>query len=268
MVLVTGASRGIGAATARWLAGAGANLVLVARDGDGLRQVATDACAVGVDAQVVAVDLVQAGAPQQVVESAVGRFGRLDALINNAAIATPLQRLSSADPSAWRRTFELNVMVPAALQAAALPALRRARGRVVNVCSELAESPRHGMGAYCSSKAALLQMTRVLDLEEPEIVAVAYAPGVTDTTMMALLRADAEGALAPAMVERLRGMHAGGTMGDPVERARTLAWLALHAPAELGGRLIDHTDPSADRAARAALGSAPGTRHASESARE
>ncbi len=226
MVLLTGASRGIGAATARWLAGAGADLVMVARDRGALEVVARG---VGGTCRVIVGDLADAGMTDAAVAAARQGFGRLDAVVNNAASVAPLQPLAAADADAWRRAFEVNVLAPLRLIGAALPPLRASAGRVINVVSELGVAPRGGLGAYGATKAALIQLTRVLAVEEPEVTALTYAPGPTDTDMMRTLRGG-DGALSEATLERVRTLHREGALADPLDRGRTLAWLALAAP--------------------------------------
>lgn len=193
--LITGASRGLGLALARSLAGAGWNLVLTARGADDLERAAAELGAVAI--------------PGDVTEPAhVERLARaapeLDLLVNNASDlgVTPLPPLAGYPLEAFRVLLETNVTAPLALIQATLPALRAAGGAVVNITSDAATGAYEGWGGYGATKAALEQLSNVLSAEEP-VVRVWWAdPGEMNTRMLAdAVGADeAAGATDPAKV--------------------------------------------------------------------
>ncbi len=254
VVIVTGASRGIGAATARWLGRAGASVVVVARTEEALRQVARDVERLGGRALTVAGDVSDATFCRRIVEQALDAFGRLDALVNNAAVLEPIARVAEADVAAWRYAVEVNLVAPFVLSREALPALRKARGRLINISSGAAHHPIAAWSAYCATKAGLHLFTQVVALEEPDVVAVSVHPGVVDTEMQALIRRQGEGHMAPEQVARFRRLKERGELVSPELSGRSVAWLALHAPASMSGRFVAFDDADVIGPAKRAFG--------------
>ena len=181
VALVTGSSSGIGAATARAFAQAGAAvLVNSARTVSGGEAVAASLP----DALYVQGDITEAGTPERLVASALERWGRLDTLVNNAGTTAviPHHDLAAASVDVWRRIFEVNVFGTWAMSVAAMPALREARGSVVNVASVAGVRPTGSSIPYASSKAALNHQTALLaKVVGPEVRVNAVAPGLVDT---------------------------------------------------------------------------------------
>ena len=243
VVIVTGASGGLGAAVGRCLGEQGAAVVLVARTEGALTRIAGDIEAAGGRSLAVGGDVSHWGACAGVVETAMRRFGRIDALVNNAGVVQPLATTAGADPALWRRCLEVNLLGPFHMIRAALDALRLRNGRVVNVSSGAATLPLAGAGAYCATKAALNHFTRVLAAEEPEVTAVAVRPGVVDTSMQAELRNQAVGGMPDDMVAYYRRLKAENRLERPEVPGRAIAWLALNAPLGWSGRFIDYDDP-------------------------
>ncbi len=254
VVIVTGASRGIGAATARWLARAGSAVTLVARSAEALRQVAEDVERLGGQALIISGDVSRADLCQRVVERTLETFGRLDALVNNAAVLEPIARVAEADVAAWRYAIEVNVLGPFYLTRFGLPALREARGRIINVSTGAAFRPVAAWSAYCTSKAGLHLFTQVVAAEEPDIVAISVHPGVVDTEMQALIRRRGEGHMTPDDVVRFRQLKETGQLVSPLDSGRSIAWLALHAPTFLSGKFVSFDDPHIMEPARATFG--------------
>ena len=165
--VVTGASRGIGAAVARLLEGEGADVLPVSRTG-------------GFEA-----DVTDPGAAERIVDECEQRFGAIDALVNNAGTseAKPLDRLEDAD---WQAQWELHVMGPMRLMSAAAPRMAaRGGGRIVNVCSSAGKRPSLTNAAYSVTKAAQLSLSRVFaDAHAADGVLVnAVAPGAVETPL-------------------------------------------------------------------------------------
>lgn len=187
VVLITGASRGIGAAAARAFARAGARLALVARDGTALQALAQETGGLALPGDVADFASV-AGA----VEAARGRCGRLDVVVNNAGVIAPIARLEEADPAAWGRLIDINLRGVFHGMRAALPVMRaQGGGTILTVGSGAAHHALEGWGAYCASKAAALMLTRVADLEARAagIRVMSLSPGTVATDMQREIRA-------------------------------------------------------------------------------
>lgn len=237
-VIVTGASRGLGAATAHILAQMGAQVVLTARSAVPLDALAEEVRTAGGSVFSVAGDITAPNTAHRVVAAAVEHFGRVDALINNAGILTPLARLDEADPEAWLHTLNVNVIGPVLLTRAALPYLRQTSGRVINVSSGAAIKAITGWGAYCVSKAALNHFNMMLAHEEPDITAIAVRPGMIDTAMQGTLRAEGVGHMDDATYVRFVEHFRKGELNPPELPGRATALLALHAPHDWSGEFI------------------------------
>jgi NAD(P)-dependent dehydrogenase (short-subunit alcohol dehydrogenase family) len=192
---------------------------------------------------VVVADLAQPEAAQEIVKSTTGTWGRIDAVVNNAATLEPMRRLHAVDMAAWQQVLLVNVAAPAALTATALPFLRSARGRVVSLSSTAAQLAIAGLGPYCVSKAALAHWTRVMALEEPGLTVLTVQPGPVDTGMHVTLRADPAGALDAGRHDLYHRLQAEGQLQPPAVPAAGIAWLALHAPREWSGQDVAHDDP-------------------------
>lgn len=179
VVLVTGAARRIGAAIVRRLHADGYAVALHCRRS----RDEADALAAGLEAQrtgsvvVLQGDLADAGIVPGLVEATVARFGRLDALVNNAATFAPTA-FAATDAHAFDALMATNARAPFLLAQAAAPHLRAARGAIVNIGDLYAERPRADLVAYAASKAALFGLTRSLAVAlAPEVRVNAVSPG-------------------------------------------------------------------------------------------
>ena len=178
-VLVTGAAKRVGSAIARELHAAGANVMLHYRsDAVGAEALVAEFNALRpASASCLQADLLDIEALPLLVEATMARFGRLDALVNNASsfFATPLGKI---DLAAWDDLVGSNLKAPLFLTQAAAPHLRAARGSVVNITDIHAERPLPAYPLYCAAKAGLLGLTRALAIElAPEVRVNAVAPG-------------------------------------------------------------------------------------------
>ena len=191
-VLVTGASRGIGAAAALALGRAGAGVMLMARDGRLAARVAGEIVSAGGTADAVACDVTDYAALERVVAATKRRFGRLDALVNNAGVIEPIGMMADTDPAVWARSIETNLVGAYFAVRAVLPEMIAAGGgTIVNVSSGAGGRPLAGWGAYCAGKAGLQMLTRSVALEygNKGVGVFGFQPGPTDTDMHVAIRA-------------------------------------------------------------------------------
>ena len=155
LALVTGASRGIGAATAEALAAAGAHVILTARGASALEQVEERIHAAGGTATIAPMDLNDSENIQKLAQAVAERWGSLDMLVLNAAMLGSLSPVEHLDAKELERVFKLNVLANQAMIAAFDPLLRRAdKAEVIGITSSVGEEPRAFWGGYGSSKAA------------------------------------------------------------------------------------------------------------------
>ena len=188
VVIVTGASRGLGAAVVRWLAKVRAAVTLISRSEDRLNDVAGEIRSLGGKPLVFTADVSSSDDCRSAVELTLDRFGRIDALVNNAGIIQPISSIAHTEPDNWRYNIEVNLMGPFYMIQAAISSLRSQNGRIVNVSSGAANRVLENVSAYCAAKAALNHFTRVLAEEEPGLTAVTIRPGVVDTDMQTTIR--------------------------------------------------------------------------------
>lgn len=190
LALVTGASRGIGAATAEALAKAGAHVILVARTANALEEVEERIHEAGGSATIAPLDLTDGEAIGKLAAAAAERWDRLDILVLNAAMLGSLTPVEHIDAKEYARILTLNVAANQALIAAFDPLLRRSnRAEVVAITSSVGHEPRAFWGAYGSSKAALenLVLTYGDETEHSEKIRVhVIDPGATRTRMRQL----------------------------------------------------------------------------------
>ncbi len=189
LALVTGASRGIGAATARALAVRGAHVVITARTAAGLEEVEQAIFDAGGSATIAPLDLTQTGSIAKLATAVGERWQALDVMVLNAAMLGSLASVPSIDPKEFAQVLTLNVSAQAAMIAAFDPMLRRAEyGRVIGVTSSVAQTPRAFWGAYGASKAAFETLLGAYGDEVAEMSRVRTAivdPGATRTKMRA-----------------------------------------------------------------------------------
>ena len=243
VVIVTGASRGVGASIARWLGKVGASVTLMARSSDPLKRVAQDVERLGGVALTVPGDVADRNACRRTVEKTVDRFGGVDALVNNAGTVQPIASVASGDADAWRYNIEVNLFGPFYMTKAAISHLRTQKGRIINVSSGAANIPIQAASAYCASKAALVHFTRVLAEEEPSLTAISVRPGVVDTEMQALIRREGVRAMSPEQMAYYQSLKSEGELEPPFVPARSIAWLSLHAPRHWRGDFLNYDDP-------------------------
>jgi NAD(P)-dependent dehydrogenase (short-subunit alcohol dehydrogenase family) len=189
LALVTGASRGIGAATARILAAAGAHVVLVARTSGGLEAVEEDIHSAGGSATIAPLDLTDGESVGRLAQAIQGRWPALDLLILNAGTLGSLAAVPAIDPKEFSRVVTLNLLAQQALIAAFDPMLRASTdARLIAITTSVAAQPRAYWGAYGASKAALETLVAAYGQEVSRISKIRthiLNPGPTRTAMRA-----------------------------------------------------------------------------------
>jgi len=257
VVIITGASRGLGAAVAGWLVKSGTRVTLVARSESDLERVAEDLGRAGGDPLVCQADVSDYEACCQIAEKTMAHFGRIDALVNNAGIVQPIAPIADCDPVQWRYNLEVNLFGAFNLVRAAISQLRARRGRVINVSSGAANLALETLSAYCTGKASLNHFTRVLAAEEPGLTAVSVRPGVVDTPMQTYLRREGPKAMPAEQADYYRQIKEQGQLEPPDIPARSIAWLALHVPRQFSGRFLDYNDEHISSRALEVFGDKP-----------
>lgn len=189
LALITGASRGLGAALAERFAAEGARLILVARTTGGLEEVDDRVRAAGGEATLVPQDLTQGEAIDQLGGVIAQRFGHLDILVGNAAELSSLSPLAHTDPKTFERTFAINTVTNYRLIRSLDPLLRASSsGSAIFVTADVAAVPRAYFGAYAASKAALesLVMTYAAETAKTDLRVNLVDPGPMRTRLRAM----------------------------------------------------------------------------------
>ena len=235
IVLVTGASRGLGRASALALAEAGADLALTARRADGLARVAAEAAKHGVRVETFCADLRDPAAIEAMVAGAEAAFGRLDVLVNNAGISGVEKPFLELGPAEWDEVLGVDLRAPAlCARAVARAMVARRRGRIINVASIGALMPITRLAPYCASKAGLVQLTRVMALElaRHNVQVNAVCPGYFATPMNEAFFASPPG---QELIRRAIPMR---RLGDPAELGPTIVFLSSDASSFMTGSVV------------------------------
>ena len=188
-VLITGASRGIGEATARLFAREGANVVLTARSEAVIDEIALD---IGENAMSIACDVSKYGHMRDAVEHAIARFGRLDILIGNAGVIEPVAMLAESDPEAWGDAIDINLKgVYHGMRAAMPHMLKQGHGTIITISSGAAHNALEGWSHYCASKAGAAMMTKAAHVEGAAkgLRVMGLSPGTVATQMQREIKA-------------------------------------------------------------------------------
>jgi 3-oxoacyl-[acyl-carrier protein] reductase len=234
-VVIVGASRGIGAATARTFAEEGARLALISRGREDLEKFAKELGEAhpGLELLTISRDATEAGSAEAATEEVIRRFSRLDVLVNNAGagLRRPFDQLSEED---WAACLNLNLMSAIRFSRAALPEMKKGRaGRIINLGAVSATRPRRGQIASNVAKAALLNFTRSLALEvaADNILVNAVCPGTVEGSRW--FAAD------ESVRDALRRSVPLGRVGKSDEVAGLIAFLAGNQASYLTGTVIN-----------------------------
>ncbi len=202
-VLITGASTGIGYATALRLGSKGHHVALVARRKELLEDLARKIEEAGGKAFPIAADLADASAPPKVIEEAVQKLGGLDVLINNAGFAHN-RPIAKQKTERVLQMLDVNLRAPMLLCKEAIPHLRKSRkARIINVASVVGHAPFPGMAVYSATKHALVAFSDALRAElAPKIKVSTVSPGLVDTPMAEVFAARGQKGIAPEAVAK------------------------------------------------------------------
>lgn len=232
--LVTGGSRGIGAAAAKALAGAGADVALLSRDVAGLEQTAVYVRAIGREAHVIECDLSNESAIAPAVAAAERALGRVDILVNNAGI---IRRSPAIDFSLddWRDVIEVDLTAAFRMsQEVGRAMIARGSGKIINIASLLSFLGGINVIAYTASKSGLAGLTRGMASEWAQygVNVNAIAPGYIHTDATQSLQQN------PARYEALRARIPAGRWGEPEELGGSIVFLASPASDYVNGHIL------------------------------
>ncbi len=242
VAVVTGGSRGIGLAIARALGRQGARVAIASRTGRELEEARAALEREGVDVLAKPADVARLEDAQALVDAVVARWGRVDALVNNAGVNGAIGRIDECDAGEWKLAFEVNVFGAMHMCRAVLPTMRaRRRGKIVNLAGGGVGGPGVAprVSAYTASKAAVVQLTESLarEVAEDGVQVNAIAPGAVVTEMTAAIVAAGPERVGKELYERTFAQRqAGGE--SPELAARLVAWLVSDASGALTGKML------------------------------
>jgi NAD(P)-dependent dehydrogenase (short-subunit alcohol dehydrogenase family) len=225
--LVTGAGRGIGREIAVQLARSGMRVALTARSRDQLDDTIATIRSEGGTAVSLAVDIARTDGRAELLQMIADELGAVDVLINNAGTVAPLGHFTSLTEAGWESALRTNLIAPAELSAAVIPAMKDAGwGRIVNISSGVVANPSSMIGGniYVSTKAALEAHTVNLatELDGTGITVNAYRPGMVDTAMQEWIRAQDPAQIGERLHDRFTQAHDKGLLISAADSAATL----------------------------------------------
>lgn len=244
VAIVTGASRGIGKAVAEQLAAAGASVVLTARNQEQVESVAAALRQKGATAVGIPADVSDPAQVENVTKLALDHYGRVDILINNAAVVWPVAEVINTDAEAWAYSIQVNLLGPFYLARKVLPVMvSRHFGRIVNISSGAAINPIAGASAYSTAKAGLDMFTRALaqEIGDTGVTVTSLHPGMVDTDMQVDLRS-VDTSASRFDLSRFHKAHQQGQLRLPGDVARTVLWLAGPWSHEQNGKIFRIAD--------------------------
>jgi 3-oxoacyl-[acyl-carrier protein] reductase len=230
--VITGAGNGIGAATARAFARAGAHVAVLDRDSAAVTRTAEEIGLSGGEALPFTADVTDSFAVEGLLDRVAEEWGRLDVVINNAGIVrdATLEDVTDED---WDATLDVNLKGAMIVTRAAVPhMLRRGHGRILSASSLVARTGNYGQTAYAASKAGVIGMTRVWarELGPRGITANVVAPGFIDTDMMK--------SVPPKVIEQVKARVPAGRLGRPEEVANVYLFLASDLASFINGAVV------------------------------
>jgi NAD(P)-dependent dehydrogenase (short-subunit alcohol dehydrogenase family) len=236
VIAVTGAGRGLGRAIALGLARHGARVAVLTLEEDQAKETGAELAAVA-DADhlhAACVDVTDEAQVREAVAALDQRWGRVDALVNNAAIMPPMTPVVDVDIALVRKVIDVNLIGYFITTKYFAPLMiRGGGGRIVNISSMIGVQANPGQSAYGASKAGINILTNVVhrELADQGIRTVALAPGLTDTPGMRAIASE-------EYIERVAAAYPGGRLGQPEDVVEFVAFLCSHAAHHLSGTLL------------------------------
>lgn len=237
VIVVTGASRGIGLAISHYLLQHSHKVTLVARSEAPLRDLEgqyPDQTA------ILTGDLADLSLGQKAIDLTIQTFGKLDGVIVNHGTLDPVSRVADSSVEAWRNAYNINFFSAVALATAAIPHLRSTTGTILFTSSGAAATAYPTWGAYGSSKAALNHLAQSIAAEEKEagVTSMAIRPGVVDTEMQREIREKHHEVMEESDRKRFKELKDTGALLRPEQPGWVMAKLVLEAPRELSGKFL------------------------------
>lgn len=241
VAIITGASKGIGAATAKHFATIGVKTVLLARSQSAIELLADEISNSGGEALAISCDVANATDVEKAVKKTIEHFGTVDIIVNNAGLIEPIGRITDLSPKEWGQVIDVNVKGVFNMLHYAIPHMeKQGNGVVINISSGAAYSILEGWSHYCSSKAALLMLTRAVqeEYQAKGIRCVGLSPGTVATEMQVKIKASGINPVS----ELDPSIHV------PAEwPAKAIAWLATQDAKEFDGGDVSLRDDEIKR---------------------
>ena len=235
VVILTGASRGIGLAAAHYLLKQSHKLVVVARSEQPLRDLEKQ---YPEQVAVLVGDLSDLSLGHKAMELAGQRYSKLDGVIVNHGVLDPVKRLADSTAEEWRAAYDTNFFSAIALAKAALQPLRETKGCMIFVSSGAAANAYPTWGAYGSAKAAMNHLAMTLANEEKDITSIAIRPGVVDTEMQQDIREKHNTAMDASDAKRFAELKSSGGLLKPEQPGHVMAKLVVDPPTALNGKFL------------------------------
>ncbi len=232
VAIVTGSSKGIGKAIAKGLAQHGAQVVISSRSQEACDEVVGEFAAEGLEAIGIACHIGKEEQRKHLIDTIIKAFGRIDILVNNAAINPVFGPIENVDPEIFDKIMDVNVKAPWALSNLVLPNMQKnKKGSIINIASVEALTPGFGLGLYSTSKAALLMLTKNQAKEwgQHGINVNAICPGLIQTKFSAALWTNEK------LLNKLEKSIPSGRMGQPEEMVGLACLLASDAGSYMTG---------------------------------
>ncbi|KAK4242008.1 hypothetical protein C8A03DRAFT_29749 [Achaetomium macrosporum] len=232
VIIVTGASRGIGLAVTKCLLASSHKVVLISRSVQQLEELKQH-----YPSQVayLAADMTVADTAWRATELAILTFGRIDGVVVNHGVLSPMTRIENASVEEWKKLYDANFFSALALVKETIRHLRTSKGRIIFVSSGAATSAYTAWGAYGSSKAALTSLAQHVAVEEPDITVVAISPGRVDTDMQKELREKGT-EMSKKDYDSFKSAFEEGRLVKPEQSGGVIAKLSVNAKPELSGK--------------------------------
>ena len=236
VAIVTGASQGIGAATAKELATQGVSVMLISRNIKKCQKLASDIRANGGIASAIKCDIADLSQVQYAVSETVNYFGGINILINNAGVIEPIAFIKDGNPKSWADSISINLIGSYFMLQSVLSVFKD-KSVIINVSSGAAHTPQIGWSAYCTGKAGLAMLTKSVakEISSDEVRIYGYAPGTVDTDMQTKIRTSGVNPISKIKKKDHWRVET---------PAKVITWLCSEAACDLAGQELSINDKS------------------------